>query len=146
MKTYQLMLVSIFMLSVFLSGCSNSRVMHEAEKKTPGDLPVLEGQIEPDERGKEAVTLTEDILFPGSEPYEEAQYDYIADESPAKVAHWFEVNLEGCKVKKLSGNQPEKAKWIITLDDLIVEVHQGPEGDNTLIRYKKDIYYKKQSE
>ena len=134
------------MFSALVSGCTNDREMYEAKEKTPGDLAVLEEQIGPDERGKEAIKITEDILFPGSEPYENTKYDYLADESPAKVAHWFEINLEGCKVKKISGSKPEIAKWIITLDDLIIDIVQGPDEDNTLIRYKKDVHYKKQSE
>lgn len=146
MKTYQLILIAIFVFSVILSGCTKDKPIHEAEVKTPGDLPVLDKQIDANERGKEAISITEDILYPGSEPYEDAKYDYLADESPAKVAHWFEGNLEGCKVEKTSSKDPKDAKWIITLEDLIVEVLQGPEGDNSLIRYKKDIYYEKNSE
>jgi hypothetical protein len=134
------------MFSALVSGCNKDREMHEPKEKTPGDLAVLEEQIDPNERGKEAIQITEDILFPGSEPYEGAKYDFLADESPAKVAHWYEVNLEGCEVKKISGNKPENAKWEITLDDLIIDVVPGPGEDNTLIRYKKDIHYKKQSE
>lgn len=146
MRNLQLILIIAVLFSSLVSGCNQDREMHPPEKTTPGDLAVLEDQVEPNERGKEAIIITEDILFPGSEPFEGAKYDFLADESPAKVAHWLEVNLEGCKVEKISGNKPEDAKWIITLDDLIIDVLQGPEGDNTLIRYKKDIYYKKQSE
>jgi len=134
------------MFSALVSSCNKDRKMHQPKEKTPGDLPVIEKKVGVNERGKEAIQITEDILFPGSEPYEGAKYDFIADESPAKVAHWYEINLEGCMVKKISGNKPENAKWIITLDDLTIDVLQGPEGDNTLIRYKKDIHYKKQSE
>ncbi len=134
------------MFSMLVSGCTKDREMHEPKEKTPGDLAVLDDQIEPDERGKEAIIITEEMLFPGSEPHEGAKYDYVADESRAKVAHWFEINLEGCKVKKISGNNPENTKWIITLDDLIIDIVHGPDKDNTLIRYKKDLHYKKQSE
>ena len=146
MKTYQLILIAFFVLSILLFGCAKKKPIYETDKRTPGDLPVLDKQIDDDEHSVDIISLTEDLIYPGSEPYEDAKYDYLADESPAKVAHWFEGNFEGCKVKKVSANLPENAKWIITLDSLIVEVLQGPERKNTLIRYKKDIYYEKDSE
>ena len=65
--------------------------MHEAKDKTPSGNPVIKGQVTPTERGKPAIELTDKIIYPNSKPFEDAQYDYIADELPSKVAHWFEV-------------------------------------------------------
>lgn len=139
-KAIMISLMFSFILALIF-GCSTEKEVHESKERTPGDLPVIEPKVSSTERGEPAIELTEEIMYPNAEPYEGATYDFLADETPARVAHWFEVNLEGCKVEQIKGNNPTQGKWIVTKGDLIIDVIYGPGEDNTLIRYKKDIYY-----
>ena len=133
-----------FMISLMLltiSGCTEERVMHESKERTPGDLAVIEPKASSTDVGKPAIEFTEEIMHPNAKPYEGARYEYLVDETPARVAHWFELNLEGCKVKHIRRGGSLGDKWTVTKGSLIIDVFYGPGEDNTLIRYKKDIYF-----
>ncbi|MBU1024003.1 hypothetical protein KKB99_06940 [bacterium] len=124
-----------------LIGCREEKKMHESKERTPGNLAVIEPKSSPLEGGQPIIEMTEEIMYPNATSYEGARYEFIADETPARVAHWFEVNLEGCTVEQIKGAGSTTGKWIVTRRDLIIDVVAGPGEDNTLIRYKKDIYY-----
>jgi hypothetical protein len=135
--------LGIFLLSalflVVLLGCADKKKMYPAKEKTPGGKPKMKHQIEPTDRGNLAIILTDKILYPGSTPFEDAQYDYIAQETPARVAHWFEVNLENSTLKNIPGRSEQDEYWIVEQEDLIIEIYYGPNEGSSLIRYKKDI-------
>lgn len=132
-------LISILLVLV-LSGCADKRQMYPPKDKTKGGQAVIKEQIKPTDRGKQAIILTDKMLYPGSTPFEGAQYDYITQETPARVAHWFEVNLENSTLKNIQGRSEQDESWIVEQGDLIIEVYYGPIEGSTLIRYKKDIH------
>jgi hypothetical protein len=123
-----------------LLGCADKPKIYPAKDKTPGNQAVIKPQIKPTDRGEQAIILTDKILYPGSQPFEGAQYDYITQETPARVAHWFEINLKNSTLKNIKGRSEQDEYWVVESGDLVIEIFYGPNEGSTLIRYKKDIY------
>lgn len=136
-KYFSLILFGIIILA-FLTGCGGgkSETMYKAKKKGPGGMPVMQNVIDSEKRGKEAIKLSDEISYPGMEPYEGSHYEFVAKESPEKVANWFIEKLEGEVVNKKASQNANETEWRILYKDYEIVVAHGPETDSALIRYK----------
>ena len=124
-RLYGLVILGVFVFLV--SGCGDGKLAK------PGDVDKSAG------KGIPIIKLTEEILYPGSKPFEGAQYRYVTGDSQAKVAHWFEINLEGSMVEHVKGPQTGNERWYITWNELIIVILPGPEENSSMIQYKKEI-------
>jgi len=133
----------ILILLTFVVSCGSDNKMVQAKKKTAGGLPAQVPQMSSGDKAKEVIKLTENLIYPGSKPYETAKYDYVSGDNPDKVCNWFETNLKGSVVNKMTTKDPGNCKYTITFENLIIDILPGPHGADTLIRYKMDIKTKK---
>jgi len=88
--------------------------------------------------GKPIIDLT-GIVYPGSKPFDNAQYDYMSSDTPDKVAEWFRQNLPDATVDKPGADTLSDALWVVNYKDYIIEIIVGPNQTDTLVRYKKKL-------
>lgn len=128
-----------FMAIILVSGCGGKSKMHQTKDRNPHGLANMHHQIDYEtERGRAVIELTEDMKYPGIEPYEGAKYDFISGDPPQTVADWYSGALEGSRVKKQIGKQGGASKWVIKQDKLIIDIMPYG-GSGSLIRYKLDL-------
>jgi hypothetical protein len=139
MKKLPIIFACIFIFAVALNGCGAGGNMHQTKDKTPGGLPRQAPQVTADTRGNSVIELTPDLLYPGSAPYEGAPYDYISADNPQKVGDWFAANLKGSISNKTTTSDPNNFRIQINYKDLIIDILPGPNGGDTLIRYKTPL-------
>ncbi|MBU1024002.1 hypothetical protein KKB99_06935, partial [bacterium] len=98
-----------------VSGCGDKNAMRQTKDKNPQGLANMHHQVDyANQKGKSALDITEDMKYPGIQPYENAKYEFISGDSPQTVADWYKEHLKGSDVKKLTGKQSGQSKWIIT--------------------------------
>ena len=124
------------LFATLLPGCGDKDKMHQTKIKTRGGLPAQQPQAKPEDRGKEAINLTPDLLYPGSTTYEDAKYEYVSNDDPDKVANWFQQNLKGTSTNKITTKDPKNFKYEIFYKGIEIDIFPGPHGTDTLIRYK----------
>jgi hypothetical protein len=91
----------------------------------------------PSGTGKPVIDL-KGIIYPGSTPFQGAQYDYVSSDAPDKVAEWFRQSVQGSTVDKPTDAAPD-AIWVVNYKDYIIEIIAGPNQTDTLVRYKKNL-------
>lgn len=128
-------IISLALMAIVFAGCGKP------------EKPISH----PERNSKDQLVLTENIIFPGSQHYFEAKYDYLSEESPEKVVSWFKTNLDECVVEEIADGIPEETRWVVKHNDINIRIYQFPEdqfpeGNKTLIRYIKDLHYNESPE
>lgn len=120
--------VSMIWVTIALLSCGDDKPPPQGYQ-----MEERQGEIRP------YIKLTEDLIYPGSEPFEDAMYHYFSEDHQAKVAHWFEVHLDNAEVKRSRGIESRREIWYIRYKDMTIVILPGPEENTSLIQYKRDI-------
>jgi hypothetical protein len=138
MKNINTILLCIFVLTLFVSGCGGKQMMHQSKILNDQKLPKMVPQIDENARGKKVIDITEEISYPGMKSYEGALYEFLSTDPPDKVAQYFADKLAGSKMEKATLDPEEDSFWTITFKDLIIRLYYY-NGNQTIIKYKKQL-------
>ena len=137
-KTIIILLIITIVLAI-VSGCGSGSGMHQTKLKTRGGLARQVPQVDDYSKGQSLIVFTEEMKYPGMTPYEDSKYDFVSADPPEKVARWFEANLKDSTVNRRTGQRAEDVKFEITWEQYIIDVVAGPNGSDSLIRYKRNL-------
>ena len=138
MKTFNAVLIVLFVVAIICSGCGKSGEMNKSKKLNDQGLPIQGPQIGDDETGKPVITITPELTYPGMESYAGQNYEFVSKDNPQKIADWYQANLAGSTMQKTVAGEETDSFWTVNYEKLTIRIYYY-NGNESIIKFKTEI-------
>ena len=122
------------MLLSLVFGCGKDKKKMGSAPRNEHGLALPQTQIDSSIKGKDTITISEEMRYPGMVQYDNAKYEFTSEDTPETIGEWFLSNLKG----SFKNNKGDGSEWIIIYNDVIINIVPFGSG-GSLLRYKTNI-------